>query len=359
MSASTAHRMDDALRSWYAARGVPPLDALDWNDYDALIAAFRSAEPPPRRHFTYEHPVRLQDADIGVGKPYPVQLAYCDSGGSGEPVIAVGGLTNVARRFDFLALDARPALRVISLDLAGRGRSGWLVELSDYHLDTYVEQIAQLMAHLGLDDCTMLGSSLGGSAVIRFAARNPGRVRRIVLNDSGPYIPAARRRRRAVSVGRHYVFHSPAEMFRRTGASEKHSGPAPDSVLLHAAHHKTRWSAEENGRVYTHDLRALLAYRAEAGNSLDLWEDWARVQCPGLLIHGLLSEAISLETIDRMRTRGQLSVIHVPETGHTSSLSDGPLIQDIAEWVADDRPFACDRTRAVAAWPKRVLYAHD
>jgi len=358
---SAAHRADVALRNRHIARGSQPPERLSWDDYDALIEALVAGigASPPMHSFIYEHPVRLQDPDNGVGKPYPVRLAYSDPGGDGEPVIAIGGLTNVAQRFDFLALDAAPELRVIGLDLAGRGGSGWLAELSDYHLDTYVEQLARLMDNLGLACCTLLGSSLGGSTAIRFAARHPERVQRIVLNDSGPYIPVERRARRAKAVGRHYVFRSPSELFRRTGAAEKHSGPAPDSVLLHSAHHRTRWSDEEAGRVYRHDLRALLAYRAEARSSLDLWRDWAAVTCPVLLIHGMRSDAVLEETIERMRGRDGLSVIHVPDAGHTPTLSDGLLIDEVVRWVCDDRPFGEDRIRPVAEWPKRVLYADD
>ena len=355
---SAAHRADVALRERYVLRGSPPPNALDWDDYDTLVTALSAGlgAVPAMRSFTYHHPVRLQDADTGVRKPYGVQLAFSDPGGNGEPLIAIGGLTNTAQRFDFLALDAAATLRVIGLDLAGRGRSGWLAELSDYHLDTYVEQLRQLLNHLELPSCTLLGSSLGGSIAIRFAARYPKRVRRIVLNDSAPYIPVERRTRRAKAVARHYVFRSPADVFRRTGAAEKHSGPVPDAVLLHSAHHRTRWSDEESGRVYRHDLRALLAYRAEAGNSLDLWDDWARVKCPVLLVHGMESDATSEETIDRMRSLDGLSVIHVPDTGHTPALSDGLLIGDIVRWVNDDRAFDEDRIRPTADWPKRVLY---
>ena len=358
---STAHRADVALRERYVVRGSPQPENVDWSDYDALIEALTTGigGGPAMRSFTYEHPVRLQDPDTGVGKPYPVRLAYSDPGGDGEPVIAIGGLTNVAQRFDFLALDAAPALRVIGLDLAGRGHSGWLAELSDYHLETYVEQLGQLMDHLGLASCTLLGSSLGGSTAIRFAARHPERVRRIVLNDSSPYIPVERRARRAKAVARHYVFRSPADVFRRTGAAEKNSGPAPDAVLLHSAHHRTRWSEEEAGRVYRHDLRALLAYRAEARHSLDLWDDWTAVRCPVLLIHGTQSDATSDETVGRMRSLDRLSVIHVPDTGHTPTLSDGLLIDEVVRWVHDDRPFGEDRVRPAADWPKRVLYPDD
>ena len=356
-----ADRADRALRERHAALGSRQPASLTWDDYDALIDAIGVGlgDRPATSGFTYEHPERLQDPDTGVGKPYPVRLAYSDVGGGGEPVIAMGGLTNVSQRFDFLSLDAAPALRVIGIEFAGRGRSGWLAELSDYHLDTYVEQLRQLLDHLGIGSCTLLGSSLGGSTAIRFAARNPERVIRLVLNDSGPYIPVERRARRARAVGRHYVFSSPGEVFRRTGAAQRYCGPAPDAVLLHTAHHRTRWSNEERGRVYRHDLRALLAYRAEARSSLDLWDDWGEVKCPVLLIHGVQSDATTQETITRMRGAGGFSVIHVPRTGHTPALCDSPVIEAIVRWVRDDRSFDEDRVLPVSKWPARVLYPDD
>ena len=325
-----ADRADRALRERHAALGSRQPASLTWDDYDALIDAIGVGlgGRPATSGFTYEHPERLQDPDTGVGKPYPVRLAYSDVGGDGEPVIAMGGLTNVSQRFDFLSLDAAPALRVIGMEFAGRGRSGWLAELSDYHLDSYVEQLRQLLDHLGIGSCTLLGSSLGGSTAIRFAARNPERVsparaqRQRPLHSGGEAGQAGEGR-----WGRHYVFPSPGEVFRRTGAAQRYSGPAPDAVLLHTAHHRTRWSNEERGRVYRHDLRALLAYRAEAGSSLDLWDDWGEVKCPVLLIHGVQSDATTQETIARMRGTGGFSVIHVPRTGHTPALCDSPVIR--------------------------------
>lgn len=356
-----AERADLALRMRYARLGSPSLDAVNWDDYDARIEAIDAGigNRPSMHRFTYEHPEHLQGPDDDAGKPYPVSLAYFDPGGDGEPVIAVGGIINVSQCFDFLVLDAVATLRVIALDLAGRGRGGWLAELSDYHFESYVEQLIQLLNSLDLDSCTLLGSSLGGSVAIALAARHPGRVRRIVLNDSGPYFPVERRRRRAQALGRRYVFRSSSEMFRRAKAAARHSGPAPDAVLLHAAHHRTRWSDDEQGRGYRHDLRALLANRADARSSLDLWEDWAKVTCPLLLIQGTRSDATTEETIDRMRGSRSLSVIHVPGTGHTPSLSNYTLIADVVRWTGDDRPFDADHVLPTDGWPRRVLFPDD
>ena len=358
MDQSSAIKADSALRKWYASKGSPSAETFDWSDYDAMVSAVRCSIPdwPARFRFTYTHPEQLQDKDFGLGKPYEIPLNATDPGGDGPPIIAIGGLINVAQRFDFMSLDLMPRFRLISLDLAGRGRSGWMAEQSDYTLDAYVEQLRQLMDFLKFDCCTLLGSSLGGSIALRFAADNPDRVRRIILNDSGPFIPLERRARRASAVGRHYVFRSPAELLRRTGAATRPVGYAPDAVLLHNFHHKTRWSDDEIGRIYRHDLRATLAYRNVAVQDLNMWDEWSRLTCPVLLLHGTESDATSSHTIDRMRSHPHLSVIHVHGAGHTPSLGDYGLTQLIAEWLKIDRPYSKDVEFRTAYNPIRLFY---
>ncbi len=334
-------RAQESLLQWYETCQRPQHDALNWSDYAAMVesvnATFESLAEV--RRFSYRHPVALQDPDWGVGKPYEVPVAYSDSLSGQEVVVAIGGILNTKERFDFLARDAKPALRLLSLDLLGRGDSGWLWEQTDYHLDTYLELLCQFIDHLGVSSCTLLGSSLGASIAIAYAARFPERVNRIILNDTGPLIPANRRQRRAKAVARHYVFRSPSDFFRKTTASAKHDGLVPDAVLLYNQHYKTHWSDQEQGRVYCHDLRALLAYRSAAQDTLTQWEEWGKIQCPMLLLHGLESDALQMSTVEDMSAvQKEMSVIHVHDTGHTPSLSDGALNQIIVEWVLDDAP---------------------
>lgn len=345
MERSSAKIADTALREWFQECGKPELGKLTWDDYHAMLGVVTQSfeHMPERMGFEYVHPVRLQDSELGLGKPYSAPVSYSDTQNGAEPVIAIGGLINTKHRFDFLSNDAYRDLRVIAIDLCGRGGSGWLAEQTDYSIDTHVEQILQFMDYLDLPSCTLLGSSLGGSIAIRFADHFPDRVKRIILNDSGPYIPKKRRRQRSIAIARHYAFRTPAEMFRKTAISMRHSGATLDASLFHSQHYKTRWSDEENGRIYRHDIRAMLAYRAAATKSLNQWEYWDQIHCPVLLLHGLESDALSHNTIDRMRNNPLLSVIHVHDAGHTPSLSDGELNQWIAQWVLDDIPYDQDR----------------
>jgi len=182
----------------------------------------------------------------------------------------------------------------------------------------------------------VLGSSLGGSAAIELAAQHPKLVHRLILNDIGPHIPKARRKRRSETLARHYVFRDPSDLLRRIGASHKNDGPVSDDIRFNLTFHQTRWSDLEGGRVYRHDVRAMQAYQRDAQESLNQWDMWGRVRCPVLLIHGMRSDALLPPTIRRMARNQSVTIMHVPDTGHTPVLSDRNQTWFIREWLRDN-----------------------
>jgi pimeloyl-ACP methyl ester carboxylesterase len=329
-------RLDPA---WEPALGFEGADSPLWAPYMAvarrIVGRFQGRYQ--LRHFDYEHPAGLQPGTPRrLRRAYKVRVAYTDWGPPDAPVLlCCGGVSSVAMRFNYLASDLAPAFRVVCMDWVGRGRSGWLADEADYALPSYVEQLRQMVRHLGKGPVTLLGSSMGGSAAIDLIATSPGLVQRLILNDVGPHIAAARRRRRAEAIARHYVFRSPAELQRRVGASQKNDGPASDDIRFNLSFHQTRWSADEGGRVYRHDVRAMQAYRRDAQRSLQQWPQWRHVQCPVLLIHGLQSDALLPSTIERMRRGKPLALMCVPDTGHTPLLADRNQTWFIRRWLQD------------------------
>jgi pimeloyl-ACP methyl ester carboxylesterase len=220
------------------------------------------------------------------------------------------------------------------MDWVGRGRSGWMSDQRDYSLATYAEQLRQLIDHLGGGPVILLGSSLGGSAAIDLVAHHPKMVSRLILNDIGPFIPKGRRQRRSQTLARHYVFRDPADLLRKIGASQKNDGPVSDDIRFNVTFHQTKWSDEEGARVYRHDVRALQSYRDDAQESLDQWKLWRKVRCPVLLIHGMMSDALLAPTIKRMKQEKEdITIMHVPDTGHTPVLSDRNQNWFIHEWL--------------------------
>lgn len=342
-------RRDDAA-AWAQVAGAADDPALAerrarWAAFEADAARLAGRFDGLYRWRSFEHlqPARLQPGvPARLRKPYAVRVAFTDWGAEDAPlVVCLGGVASSAMRFAFVAAALSPTHRVVCMDWLGRGRSGWLADAREYRPATYSEQLHQLLGALGeaatRRPFTLLGSSMGGSVAIDFAARAPRRVARLVLNDVGPFIPAARRRRRAEALARHYVFATPAELMRRAGAAQKHDGPVGDEVRRFVAWQQTRWSGADGGRIYRHDPRAMQAWADGAATSLDQWAAWSHVRCPVLLLHGLQSDALSGRTIARMR-RGPapLTVAHVPDTGHTPVLADRHQTACIAGWLQGD-----------------------
>lgn len=331
----------------------------NWNDYIAVASQVVGRFHGQYRigHFDYHHPTRLQPGTVRrLKRPYSVSVAYAEWGAPDAPVvICCGGVASVAMRFNYFASDLHDSFRLICMDWVGRGRSGWLAAEADYSLATYAEQLRQMIQHLGGGPVTVLGSSLGGSAAIEVAARYPKLIERLILNDVGPHIPARRRRRRADTLARHYVFREPADMLRRVGASQKNDGPVSDDIRFNLTFHQTRWSDEEGGRVYRHDVRALQAYRRDAQMSLQQWDLWKRVNCPILLIHGLQSDVLFEPSMRRMARGKDMTIMHLPDTGHAPLLADRNQISFVRDWLDKSE-------RAVAEWtvlhaPPREPYA--
>lgn len=311
----------------------------DWKQYMAVASQVvgRFHGQFAQRHFDYVHPARLQPATPRRLKhDYKVSVAYTDWGPADAPLlVCCGGVANVAMRFNYLASDLSQDFRVICMDWLGRGRSGWLAAEEDYSLSTYAEQLRQMILHLGRGPVAVLGSSMGGSAAIEMIARHPRLVSRLILNDVGPHIPAKRRRRRAQTIARHYVFRHPSDLLRKVGASAKNDGPVSDDIRFNLTFHQTRWSDDENGRVYRHDVRALQAYRRDAAKSLLQWDRWPRVQLPMLLIHGMQSDALYESTIRRMVRGKDIALMHIPDTGHAPLLADRNQTWFIRRWLLD------------------------
>ena len=123
------------------------------------------------------------------------RIAYVEWGDpeSRRVVICVHGLSRQGRDFDPLAYAlAKMGYRVICPDLPGRGLSGWLRDPELYALPQYAADMAALIAHLRLKgEIDWIGTSLGGLTGMVLASAQDTPIRRLVINDIGPFLPWA------------------------------------------------------------------------------------------------------------------------------------------------------------------------
>ena len=304
-----------------------PIKSMSWQDYDTYASdVFSRFSGHFNQESFYFTPPQFKELSSLV--------SFTSWGHKSKPVlICLGGVANVARRFDYLASDLSSHYHVVCPDWLGRGLSDWLAPDVNYDLNAYVQQIRQLIAHLNVPSVSILGSSLGATVALEIIGQDASLIDALILNDTGPFIDASTRSRRATTLAQEYVFRTPGDMLRKLGASQKHDGPIPQSVRLHNAHALTRWSNEKGGRIYRHDPRAMLSYQIAAMLDVDQWAKWASVICPVLVIRGMESNVFSLETLERMRSKPAMSVMHVPLTGHTPALADPHHIEWIKDWL--------------------------
>src|ERR1700747_2750990 len=119
-------------------------------------------------------------------------LAYVDGGRpqARPPVTSIHGLPRQGRDFDYLAAYlAAAGRRVVCPDLVGRGQSGRLRDPNEYALPQYCADMNALIAHLDAGQVDWVGTSLGGLIGIVLAGLPETPIRRIVVNDIGPYLP--------------------------------------------------------------------------------------------------------------------------------------------------------------------------
>jgi non-heme chloroperoxidase len=111
---------------------------------------------------------------------------YYNDWGTGQPVVFSHGWPLSADAFeDQMFFLAGRGYRCIAHDRRGHGRSGQPWTGND--MNTYADDLAELVTHLGLKDAVQVGHSTGGGEVARYIARHgTKRVAAAVLISSVP-----------------------------------------------------------------------------------------------------------------------------------------------------------------------------
>jgi non-heme chloroperoxidase len=106
--------------------------------------------------------------------------------GSGQPIMFHHGWPLSSDDWDAQMLFfLQRGFRVIAHDRRGHGRSTQTDSGND--MDTYIDDLLQLTAHLDLKDAVHIGHSTGGGEVVRYVARAPkGRVAKAVIVGAVP-----------------------------------------------------------------------------------------------------------------------------------------------------------------------------
>jgi pimeloyl-ACP methyl ester carboxylesterase len=266
------------------------------------------------------------------------QTAYVDWGPAQAdiPVLCVHGLSRQGRDFDYLAAAlAGTGRRVVCPDLVGRGQSGRLRNPDEYALPQYCADMNALIARLGAREVDFVGTSLGGLIGIVLAGLPGSLIRRLVVNDIGPFLPWQGLAR----IGS-YLASMPVE-FRHLGEAEAYFrevlapfGELPDAHWTHITRHSVAWHASRERYIMLCDPQIVRAFRNPWQYSLDLWKYWTAIKAPILVLRGVESDLLPADLAAQMvrRNRGT-TVLECEGCGHAPPLMSHEQIAPLAEFL--------------------------
>ena len=102
--------------------------------------------------------------------------------GEGPPLVQIGGA--VSGHEGYAAVTAQMAEHFTVLDYDHRGYGGSERPDQRYDIDVWADDLAALLAGLGIERLHVHGGSMGGFIAARFAARYPERVDRLVIGGA-------------------------------------------------------------------------------------------------------------------------------------------------------------------------------
>lgn len=262
-------------------------------------------------------------------------LAYRECGPDHPvPVVCLHGLARNARDFDELAAVLTAAgRRVVCADVVGRGESGWLRDPMDYGYPQYLADVAALIARLGSRQVDIVGTSMGGLIGMMLAAQPGTPIRRLVINDVGPFIPKAALERILDYVGKdpHFADLAEAEAYLRR--IYRSFGELTDAQWRHLT--ETSLRRDGDGWRLHYDPRIVLPLREAEIADIDLWALWDVIACPTLVLRGAESDLLLATTAQEMGQRGpRAEVIEFPGCGHAPALLDPAQTLPVRDWLA-------------------------
>src|SRR6516162_9063880 len=112
-----------------------------------------------------------------------ITLNY-ETSGEGEPLVLIPYLAADQACYAFQVAEYAKHFRCISVDLRGAGLSD--KPEGPYTTDLFADDVAALMAAIGLERAHIAGLSLGAATGIWLAARYPAQVRSLSLHSGWP-----------------------------------------------------------------------------------------------------------------------------------------------------------------------------
>jgi esterase len=223
-----------------------------------------------------------------------LRLSYLDAGGDGRVLVALHAHWMEGATYAPLAEALAPEWRVLALDQRGHGHSD---HAPSYSRNAYLGDIKAFFAHLGLSSAVVLGNSLGGVNAYQLAARHPGLVQAMIIEDIGA----------VVANDASFVL------------DWRGTFPTRDALAARVGPRFTPYLADSfretpEGWRLAFDPEDMVASQ-DALNG-DHFDDWLASSCPVLLLRGSNSRVTSPEHLQEMAARRRNTSLEALDGGH-------------------------------------------
>jgi pimeloyl-ACP methyl ester carboxylesterase len=282
-----------------------------------------------------------------------LRLHYIDYGGSGEPLVAVHGLIQNGHSFDGIAPVLTPHVRLLALDLRGRGDSDW-APADCYKVRHFMIDVSSFVRFLGLTRFAMIGTSMGGMLALLYAMAHPDQVTRLVLNDislntSWPGIVHTLRRIAAVPTEFANLEEATAWFLKRRERSGRiHTRTVEQWVnhfLVRTPTGKLLVKCDpaiiQQALLSTHEPGP----EGDWSRRQELWSQVHRLTMPVLLLRAGLGDVVLPESAEQtIQALPQARCVEVPEVGHSPTLYEPEAHAALCEFFGVPLPGAGRRS---------------
>jgi pimeloyl-ACP methyl ester carboxylesterase len=117
-----------------------------------------------------------------------IDINYRETG-EGFPIVFVHGYTGNSRNWALTVPALREEFRTISVDLRGHGLSGRPESEDEYSLEVMASDLYGLLRALDIEECVLVGHSMGGMVSQVLVLEHPEVVRALVLVDTAAEVP--------------------------------------------------------------------------------------------------------------------------------------------------------------------------
>ena len=103
-----------------------------------------------------------------------------------ETLVLLHGFTGATTTWHEIVELLPTSKRIIAVDLLGHGKTAVDVEPIHYEMDGQLSILHELMYALHVQNCTLLGYSMGGRIALSYALRYPDQVDQLILESASP-----------------------------------------------------------------------------------------------------------------------------------------------------------------------------